>query len=118
MEVRGMASSRPATKWVNPMQEIAPIHQDQSEKEDKLTVEQSQELIKDSIKEKVQGLNDFLAPIHTTIKFTFHEKLQEYYVQVIDESTDEVIREIPPKKFLDMYASMVEFMGLFVDEKR
>ena len=71
-----------------------------------------------SVKEKVKGMNDFLVPMNTSLKFTMHDELQEYFVQIVDEATNEVIREIPPKKFLDMYAAMAEFMGLFVDEKR
>jgi flagellar protein FlaG len=39
-------------------------------------------------------------------------------VKVIDENTGEVIREIPPKKILDMVANMLELAGLLVDERR
>ena len=65
----------------------------------------------------VEGVNDFLLPMHVAVRFELHDKLNEYYVTLVDTATDEVIREIPPKKFLDMYASMTEYMGLFVDEK-
>ena len=30
---------------------------------------------------------------------------------------EEVIREIPPKKMLDMYAEMADFMGLLVNKR-
>jgi len=46
-----------------------------------------------------------------------HEKLGEYYVQIIDEETKEVIREVPPKKMLDLYAAMAERIGLIINEK-
>lgn len=65
----------------------------------------------------VHGLNEFLTPMKTSLKFQLHEKLNEYYVTIIDEKTKEVVREIPPKKMLDMYAAMTEFMGLIVDKK-
>ncbi|WP_257350274.1 flagellar protein FlaG [Pseudalkalibacillus decolorationis] len=38
-------------------------------------------------------------------------------MQIIDDKTKEVIREIPNKKFLDMYASMAELLGIVVDER-
>jgi flagellar protein FlaG len=76
-----------------------------------------QDLPKEKLEEVVKGLNEFLQPSHTSIKFELHDELQEYYVQIIDERTDEVIREIPPKKLLDMYAVMMEFVGLIVDKK-
>jgi flagellar protein FlaG len=39
-------------------------------------------------------------------------------IKVIDETTNEVIKEIPPKKILDVIASMLEMAGLLVDERR
>ncbi|MGP3561686.1 flagellar protein FlaG [Geobacillus sp. BK01] len=77
----------------------------------------SQPLSKEKLEEVVGGLNKFLQPSHTSVRFELHQKLNEYYVQVIDEKTHEVIREIPPKKLLDMYAAMMEFVGLLVDRK-
>lgn len=76
-----------------------------------------QDLPKEKLEEVVKGLNEFLQPSHTSIKFELHDELKEYYVQIIDERTHEVIREIPPKKLLDMYAAMMEFVGLIVDKK-
>jgi flagellar protein FlaG len=72
---------------------------------------------KKDLEEVVQGLNKFLQPSHTQLKFKLHEDLEEYYVQIIDEKTKEVVREIPPKKLLDMYAKMMELVGLVVDKK-
>lgn len=72
---------------------------------------------KEKIEEVIQGMNKFLEPTHTSLKFQFHEKLNEYYVSIVDDKTKEVVREIPPKKLLDMYAAMTEFLGLIVDKK-
>ena len=62
------------------------------------------------------SLNDFM-PAHTSLKFQLHDKLEEYYVQVIDDQTKEVIREIPSEKMLDIHAAMKEYLGLMVDKK-
>lgn len=72
---------------------------------------------KEEAKELVENLNRFLRPVESAIKFVFHDKLNEYYITIIDSNTEEIIREIPPKKLLDVYAAMAEFMGLIVDEK-
>lgn len=74
-------------------------------------------LARHELQELIQGINEFIAPAKTHLNFELHEKLDTYYVQVVDNKTNEVVREIPPKKFLDMYASMAELMGLIVDEK-
>ena len=52
------------------------------------------------------------------LEYTFHEKTGEYFVKVIDDRTDEVIREIPPRKMLDIFASLKEIAGLLFDERR
>lgn len=72
---------------------------------------------KENVVEAVDKMNSFLEPTRRNLKFELHEKLDKYYVSVIDSSTNEVIKEIPPKKMLDMYAEMAEFMGILVDRK-
>ncbi|PMC36636.1 flagellar biosynthesis protein FlaG [Bacillus sp. UMB0899] len=72
---------------------------------------------KESLKKVVKGLNDFLQPTNTHIKFELHEELNKYYVTVVDNQTNEVIKEIPSKKILDIYSEMKEFMGILFDKK-
>ncbi|OIK11424.1 flagellar protein FlaG [Bacillus sp. MUM 13] len=72
---------------------------------------------KEKVEEVVDSLNQFLEPTHTSLKFKLHEKLNEYYVSVIDDKTQETIREIPSKKLLDFYAAMTDFVGIMVDKK-
>lgn len=75
------------------------------------------QLNKDEMEKIVQGMNDFLKPSNTHLKFEFHEELEEYYVTMVDDATHEVIKEIPPKKLLDMYAAMKEYLGILVDRR-
>jgi flagellar protein FlaG len=72
---------------------------------------------KEELEKVIGALNELIKPSHTSSKFVLHEKLNDYYVQIVDEVTQEVIKEIPNKKFLDMYAEMIDFMGIFVDKK-
>ncbi|MFJ7510638.1 flagellar protein FlaG [Peribacillus simplex] len=81
------------------------------------SVESTDEPSKEKVQEMVDSLNTVLNPAHTAVRFEYHEKLNEYYVKVVDDVTDETIREIPPKKLLDFYAAMTEFVGIMVDEK-
>lgn len=71
----------------------------------------------DRAKSMVVDMNKFLGSASSQLKFQFHDELNEYYVTVVDGITDEVIREIPSKKLLDIHAAMREFVGLFVDRK-
>ncbi len=73
---------------------------------------------KEDLTHVVNGMNKFLkASPQTHLKFEFHDQLNEYYVTLVDEVTDEVVREIPPKKLLDMFAAMTEYLGIMVDKK-
>lgn len=79
--------------------------------------QQTEQIHNNDVKQAVQNLNTFIEPLQTNLKFQYHEDLNEYYVEVVNLLTDEVIREIPPKKLLDMYAAMADFMGLLIDKK-
>ncbi|ANU14803.1 flagellar protein FlaG [Planococcus halocryophilus Or1] len=74
-------------------------------------------ITKEALTDKVESMNKFLESATTNVKFQFHEEMNVYYVQVVNSLTEEILREIPNKKFLDMYASMADFAGLMVDEK-
>ncbi len=72
---------------------------------------------KEAVVTRLKELNDFIEPSKTSLKFQLHDKLNEYYVQIIDTNTDEVLKEIPSKKFLDRYAATAELLGFMVDLK-
>lgn len=69
------------------------------------------------VKEAVNTMNDMLEANHNTSKFMFHEGLDRYYVTVVDSETEEVVKEIPPKKLLDAFYEMQKMLGMIVDEK-
>ncbi|SFE92859.1 flagellar protein FlaG [Alteribacillus iranensis] len=72
---------------------------------------------KENLEEQVESMNQMMESIFTQLKFHIHEDLDRIYVQVLERDTEKVIREIPPEKFLDMIASMLEHIGLIIDEK-
>lgn len=96
---------------------ISSYYQREIEKVTKTLDDSNHPKVKEQVKEAVEGLNKFLEPSYTSIQFQYHEKLNEYYVKVVDQTTNETIREIPSKKLLDIYAAMTEFVGIMVDEK-
>ncbi|GIN64053.1 hypothetical protein J27TS8_40460 [Robertmurraya siralis] len=85
--------------------------------QDKIKEEHNGKLSKEEVEHIVKGMNEFLQPKFTSVVFKLHEELDRYYVEVIDKETKEVVREIPDKEILDMYAKMTEYLGLFIDKK-
>ncbi|MEK4083240.1 flagellar protein FlaG [Psychrobacillus sp. FSL K6-1415] len=72
---------------------------------------------KEKVKKAVDALNEFMTVQNRSSKFVMHDGLDRYYVEVVDAETDEVIREVPPRKLLDAFYTMQKFLGMIVDEK-
>jgi len=70
------------------------------------------------IKNAVEHANKTMRHAKTKCEFSYHEETKRVSIKVIDEETEEVIREIPPEETLEMLSKMWELAGLMVDEKR
>ena len=65
----------------------------------------------------IESANKSVNVYDRKLEFSIHEKTKEIMVKVIDTNTDEVIRELPPEKVLDMVARLWELAGILVDKK-
>lgn len=72
---------------------------------------------KAKVQQAVNAMNEMLQISHSASKFLYHEGLERYYVTVVNKDTDEVVKEIPPKKLLDAFYEMQKMLGMIVDEK-
>ena len=92
------------------------------QQQDRGAVQTDQEVAPDKIKAAVDDLNKTVkqaSPLHhTQLSFKYHEDTNRISITFTDSDTDEVIREIPPEKTLDMLAKAWEMAGLLVDERR
>lgn len=77
-----------------------------------------QDVAPEKIKSAIAEVNQKIKPTRTQCEFSYHEDTHRIAIKVIDESTKEVIREIPPEKTLDMIAKVMDLAGILVDEKR
>lgn len=91
------------------VQAISVQNEQQAGEERQLPVEKAQQM--------TDSMNKFLESVNTQLRFKMHDELKEYYVTIVDSKTDEVVREIPSKKLMDIYAAMKEFVGLLIDRK-
>lgn len=84
------------------------FHEDEDNKK---TIEEK------DIKKAVDKLNDFLQGEKTHVEFERHDKFKnQFIIKIIDDETKEVIKELPPKKILDMVAKMCELAGIMFNE--
>lgn len=119
IQVTDMGSAPVAT----PQEIEAPVMTDakggypqQSEQEQPGTVQKDKEVSTEQVKSAVENINNQLR--RTSCSFKYHEETNRISITVKDKDTDEVIREIPPEKALDMIAKAWELAGLVVDERR
>ncbi len=77
----------------------------------------SKEEIKKEIQNIVKELNKAIYPLNTDLKFKFNSKVDELTVLVIDEKSNQVIREFPPKDALKLMEKMKELVGMLFDKK-
>lgn len=69
------------------------------------------------IEEAVDSTNKELERLETNLRFSLHKQTKQIMVKIIDTKTEEVIKELPPEKLLDMVASMMVRAGLIVDKR-
>ncbi|MDN4492224.1 flagellar protein FlaG [Ureibacillus aquaedulcis] len=84
---------------------------------EQLTTIEKNDINEEKLKQAVDSLNEFMESNHNSSKFVYHEGLDRYFVQVVNKDTDEVVKEIPPKKLLDAFYEMQKMVGMIVDEK-
>lgn len=71
----------------------------------------------DVLVKAVDDTNRALEGYNRRFEITVHEGTNAVMVKVIDTATEEVIREIPPEKILDMVAALWEMAGIIIDRK-
>ena len=71
----------------------------------------------DELISSIESANKQFVAYDRRFEFSIHEKTKQIMVKVIDITTDETIREIPPEKILDLVAAIWEAAGIIVDER-
>lgn len=66
----------------------------------------------------VESVNKALETEQRGLQFSVHEETSRIMVKVVDRNNnDEVIRELPPEKVLDMVAQLRKMIGVLIDER-
>lgn len=75
------------------------------------------EITKEELEQMVEKANQFLLGLETQFDFKVHEGTGRTVVRLIDKQSEEVVKEIPPEKMLDILASIWDSAGILVDRK-
>lgn len=74
-------------------------------------------LSKENLDNITKTLNDLMQSFNAKIHFQIHDKTKELMVQVVDESTNTVIKEFPPHQLLDTIAAIRDRIGVLLDKR-
>jgi len=72
---------------------------------------------KEKLYKEVEKVNEQLKVNNHSMRFKFNEKAEQFYVEVFDARTQEVLDSIPAKHMLDLAAKLKDMIGFFIDKK-
>ena len=96
-------------KTTNNEQEIGIQH---DRKVDRLTLD------KNKLNKEIENVNAQLDSLNHSLRMKFSEEAEQFYVEVIDVRTKEVLDSIPGKHMIELAAKLKDMIGFFIDEKR
>ncbi len=76
-----------------------------------------QETQREYLEKAVEETNQMIFKDDRRFEFKIHEGTRRLMVKLVDKETDEIIKEIPPEKILDLVASIWDLVGILVDER-
>ncbi len=98
--------------------------QEAGQKQRERVLAQDQQVVKwdishlEELEKSVIQANEIADTLNLSVRFRVHEETDRVKAEVIDRNTEEVIREIPPERVLNMVAQIQSLIGLFVDARR
>lgn len=78
--------------------------------------EQGKEPAKSTIDSAISGMNAKMSK--TRCAYAYDEDTKRITIKVYDDETNELIREVPPEKSLEVLKKVWELAGIIIDEKR
>lgn len=86
--------------------------------EEILKPEENQKSGPDKALEKaLEEVNKKLKPVKKRAEFSYYEPTQSISIKILDEETNEVIREVPSEDRLKLAEKMMKMAGLILDER-
>jgi len=115
-ELNFIQASKPVTAIENKPSTI-PVSYRQNEIETQLQYDEAEEKITmEQLEKVVNKANEHIMGVNTQLEYRIHEGTDRIMVRLIDTESQDVIREIPPEKMLDLVAEIWKRVGLVVDK--
>lgn len=97
---------------------IQPVNTEKAADGQKEEEKDGKEPSQNTIKSVFSEVNQKMRMNKTRCEYSYDEPTKRVSIKVFDKDTDQLIREVPPEKSLEMLQKMWELAGIIVDEKR
>jgi len=84
---------------------------DESEKKKK------NEISKEEATKMTDALNQMMEKMQFDVKFHYYDKIDQMAVQLVDQKTNKVLKEFPPKDMIKMLTNLHNWIGIILDKK-
>ena len=71
----------------------------------------------EELKTMSAAMNRFVQMLNADLQFEVHSQTKQLMVKFVDIKQNKVLKEFPSKEFLDMVASIRDYVGVLVDKK-
>ncbi|WP_243447381.1 flagellar protein FlaG [Clostridium tetani] len=71
----------------------------------------------DEVKKAADELNKLFKDKSTYVEYEVYGKSKSITIKILDNKTKEIVKEIPPRKLIDMVDKLCELAGIFVDKR-
>lgn len=85
-------------------------------KQEQPTGQEREQISRKELDQIATGLENYLSSTGRKLSFHIHEESDQLQVNVIDQDTDKVIKQIPPDEILELAASIEKTVGIFLDK--
>ena len=67
---------------------------------------------------QLEDLNRIMDGLGSRMQFAIFQDTEQFYVQLVDRATNEVLKVMPPEHILDLRSRIGEAVGVFLDAAR
>ncbi len=123
----GYATTKSSNETVIPVEAVKAVETQAATEASSVAASQKQQNADDSENSNVESKQTTMKDVseinkvinrNTIAEFGYNEPTNRITIKIKDRETDEIIREIPSEKALEMIAKAWELAGIMVDEKR
>ncbi|WP_019851147.1 flagellar protein FlaG [Desulfitobacterium sp. PCE1] len=77
-----------------------------------------EEIPREEVEKAVDKLNRFMGLINKGMRFEVHEEdAEEILVRIVDQDSEQVLKESTPKWVMELLHNLTDVAGLFVDQR-